>query len=158
MPSPLETLMKLLLVEDDASCVAMIQQAVKDLCSSIVITDKLQKAISLLNLQFNAIWLDLSLTDSPNAFETVEAIPYIRKHAPDSTLIVVSGYGTLYRQMALDKGADAYAAKVDLEGFTNAAVAKLLITAAMHAMQRGVDSNVILQRVSSFLTTNDPKP
>lgn len=153
MPNPLKELMKLLLVEDDASCVMMIQQAVKELCSSIVVTDKLQKAISMLNLQFNAIWLDLSLTDSPNAFETVESIPLIREKAPHSTLIVVSGYGTLYRDMALAKGADAYAAKVDLEGFTNAAVAKLLITAAMHAMERGVDANIILQRVSSFLTT-----
>ncbi len=151
--------MKLLLVEDDQSCVKMIKQAIGTLCSEVSVTDKLKEALLLLGTkEINAIWLDLSLTDS-HAEETVQRIPEIRAKCPTATLLVVSGYGDSYKDEALHLGADAYAGKLDLDGFSQPAIADLLIKAALHAMTRGVDASFILERVSAFVQNlTNPHP
>lgn len=147
--------MNVLLVEDDRQCVKMIQNALKGLTRRIDTTDTLSEALHLLSLDHNVVWLDLSLLDSTSE-ATLDAIPIIREKCPNVTLLVVSGYGDRYRDQAIHKGADAYASKLDLEGFRSTVIADLLMRAATHAMERGVDSSYILQRVSSFLqgTTN----
>lgn len=142
--------MKVLLIEDDKECAAMIQRALKGLTSKIDVTDKLQEGLRMMCDEYNAIWLDLTLTDS-RSDETLQAIPIIRERCPNITLLVVSGYGYQYRDQALKLGADAYASKIDLEGFRNTAVVNLLVNAATHAMERGVDSSFILERVSAFM-------
>jgi CheY-like chemotaxis protein len=147
--------MRVLLVEDDASCVRMIQNALKGLTQKIDVTDKLEDALNMLCDDYDALWLDLSLADSASP-ETLKAIPAIRDKCPKVTLLVVSGYGERFRAEALKQGADAYASKLDLEGFRSSAIAKLFTQAATHAMERGVDSSFILQRVSSFLHTSLP--
>lgn len=131
----------------------MIQAALKGLTQRIDVTDKLAEALEVLCDEYNAVWLDLSLTDSISE-ETLMAIPRIREKCPKVTLLVVSGYGDKFRKQALEQGADAYASKLDLEGFRSTAVASLFIEAATHAMDRGVDASFVLHRVSSFLQSS----
>lgn len=142
--------MKVLLIEDDKQCADMIQRALHGLTSRVDVTDKLSEGLRLLCDDYDAVWLDLSLTDSRSE-DTLRAIPSIRDKCPNVTLLVVSGYGDKYHNEAIEMGADAYASKIDLEGFRNSAVVNLLVRAATHAMERGVNSSFILERVATFI-------
>lgn len=141
--------MKALIVEDDPNCVRFIKLAIETLCREVNHTDRLAEALKMLNESYDAVWLDLALTDS-SAHNTIRAIPEIRKASPKATLIVVSGYGDSYREQAMRAGADVYASKVDLENFNKDAIAAIFTQAAVHAMSRGVDSSRILEKVVGF--------
>lgn len=143
--------MKLLVVEDDESCVEFIEVALGSLCRELKTTGFLKEALRIVTPDYDAIWLDLVLHDAA-AIQTLAAVPEFRRKAPGSTLIVVSGHGERYREEAMKAGADAYAAKMDLDGFNKASVVALMTQAAVHAMNRGVDVNRILARVSAFFT------
>lgn len=143
--------MTTLIVEDDQNCRRFIVEAISALCEDILTTGKLSEAMTLLDTHIDAVWLDLVLEDA-GAAETIASIPIIRERSPKATLIVVSGYGERYREEAMQAGADAYASKVDLHGFQRQAVATLFMKASVRAMERGVNPNVILERVVSFFS------
>lgn len=145
--------MKILVVEDDSDCVKLIREALGSLCSVLKHTDKLKEALQMIMAGYDAIWLDLSLADSVSDDTVDKGIPALRALAPAATMIVVSGYGETMRNRAIKAGADAYACKTELNGFDQSSIAALLIQAAVHAMQRGADAGIILERVTKFFSS-----
>jgi DNA-binding response OmpR family regulator len=145
--------MRILVVEDDRDCLGFISEALGPLRSKLEHTDKLQDALVMVTQGFDAVWLDLALKDSSSDNTVEKGIPAIRALCPSATMIVVSGFGESMRDRALKAGADAYAIKKDLNGFNQASIAALLIQAAVHAMQRGANSAIVLERVATFFAT-----
>ncbi len=149
--------MKTLLVEDNDGCRLVILEALKGM-SETVCVDKLGDALAVLDDSFDLVWLDLGLPDSKPE-TTVAQIPMFRSIAPQSALLVASGYGEKLRESALHAGADAYAGKDELGGFNRYLVAALILQTAMRALARGADASVILRRVTEvILSQAHPAP
>ena len=101
--------MKILLVEDDAALGAAMVSFLKAKAYAVELAIDLRTAQALLSVaQWNAVLLDLHLPDG----DGLNLLPYIRKHAPQAPVIVLTARDQISdRIRGLDAGADDYLVK-----------------------------------------------
>lgn len=146
--------MNLIVAEDDPMCLKFIEEALRPICEYYKHADNLQDLLPLLDTDPDVIWLDLMMPLFPGSYEAVnllERIPLIRTKCPEATLLVVTGHGPQYKEQAIAYGADVYAEKQELRGFSKGVLIDLVSRAAMSAIDRGVRSQKVYKTVSDFV-------
>lgn len=146
--------MNLIVAEDDPICMKFITEALEPLCEVTLKAENLQDFIPLLDTDPDVIWLDLMMPISPGSHEAVnllDRIPMIRTKCPEATLLVVTGHGSYYKEQALRFGADVYAEKQELRGFSQVVLIDLVSRAAMSAIDRGVRGQKVYKTISDFV-------
>jgi two-component system, OmpR family, response regulator len=100
---------KILLVEDDAVLGAAMLTFLKTKAYAVELVPDLRTAQALLSVtHWNAVLLDLHLPDG----DGLSLLPYIRKHAPEAPVIVLTARDQISdRIRGLDAGADDYLVK-----------------------------------------------
>lgn len=148
--------MNFILAEDDTACRMLIERTVLPMCDRFDSVDNTDDLLVRANELTDAIWLDLGLVRS-HPETTISVIPKLRERCPKATLVIVTGYGEMYRQQALKAGADMYAQKSDVRGFNSQAMVQLLGRASINALDRGVNSSQVLARVAEFVRSTYAK-
>lgn len=132
--------MKMLIIEDDALYVELLQRYLEGLADEIVVAHNWREAEQHVK-DSKIIWVDLVLPPETTKEQCLLQVGYVRSINARAVIFVVSGVSDPdIPKRSLDAGADYFAHKTDL--VTQTQVIALMISSLMMAHERGAEESL----------------
>lgn len=153
----MSTVLKLLIIEDDANFASLVARALEGLVDEAVTVSDWKKAILHIETEKDdCLWADLRMPPHVTEFDAIENIESLRKTHPELVIIVGSGFITpLLRAQLNQAGVDSVFYKD--AGFKAEQVASLIVLGIMRAkMRNGNFLDKLLERALGWMSERYP--